>query len=271
MAITSPSKGILEVNDEICKILGYERSGLLQMSWGELTHPDDLASDLHKFNQVLAGVINGYTIDKRFYTPRWRHNLRDDFGEGRSRLDRLGRLSCSALTRRYRTETGGSEDRGSTASARANRGTFAPHAAFLGGCRLDWDIASNVVERTRIAPFNSAFRSVSSRKRSRGLQRSCTRKTGSVSSKRSPLRSNTARNTTRNSASCGRRRRPVLGRPRKGLSRRGWATASAHRRHLGRDGTPAGGGEPARRRQEARGGRRNSASCWKRRQTPWWW
>jgi len=37
MAITSPTQGILEVNDEICKILGYERGELLRMSWAELT------------------------------------------------------------------------------------------------------------------------------------------------------------------------------------------------------------------------------------------
>ena len=33
MAVTSPVKGILEVNDELCRILGYERSELLQRAW----------------------------------------------------------------------------------------------------------------------------------------------------------------------------------------------------------------------------------------------
>jgi PAS domain S-box-containing protein len=66
MAITSPIKGILEVNDEICRILGYERGELLQKSWAEMTHPDDLASDIAQFNRVLAGEIDGYTVDKRW-------------------------------------------------------------------------------------------------------------------------------------------------------------------------------------------------------------
>jgi PAS domain S-box-containing protein len=66
MAITSPTKGILEVNNYICEMLGYERSELLQMSWEDLTHPDDLGADLARFNRVLAGEIDGYTIDKRF-------------------------------------------------------------------------------------------------------------------------------------------------------------------------------------------------------------
>jgi len=66
MAITSPTKGNLEVNDEICAILGYERSELLRMTWAEMTHPDDLAVDLAHFNRVLAGEIDGYSLDKRW-------------------------------------------------------------------------------------------------------------------------------------------------------------------------------------------------------------
>ena len=66
MAITSPEKGILEVNDELCRILGYERGELLQKTWAELTHPDDLAADVAQFNRVLAGEFDGYTLDKRW-------------------------------------------------------------------------------------------------------------------------------------------------------------------------------------------------------------
>ncbi|MBV9959187.1 MAG: PAS domain S-box protein, partial [Acidobacteria bacterium] len=66
MAITLPAKGMVEVNDEICKILGYERGELLQKTWAELTHPDDQAADLARFNRVLAGEIDGYTLDKRW-------------------------------------------------------------------------------------------------------------------------------------------------------------------------------------------------------------
>jgi PAS domain S-box-containing protein len=54
MAMSSPTKGILEVNDELCRILGYQRSELLQKNWAEITHPDDLASDVAQFNRVMA-------------------------------------------------------------------------------------------------------------------------------------------------------------------------------------------------------------------------
>jgi PAS domain S-box-containing protein len=66
MAITSPTKGILEANDELCRTLGYEREELLQMTWAELTHPDDLAADGAKFELVIAGVMDGYMLDKRW-------------------------------------------------------------------------------------------------------------------------------------------------------------------------------------------------------------
>lgn len=66
MAITLPTKGCLEVNDELCRILGYEREELLKKTWPELTHPDDLAADFAHFERVLAGEMDGYTLDKRF-------------------------------------------------------------------------------------------------------------------------------------------------------------------------------------------------------------
>ena len=66
MAITSPTKGCLDVNDQMCQILGYTRDELLQKTWAEMTHPDDLAADAANFNRVMAGEIDSYTMDKRW-------------------------------------------------------------------------------------------------------------------------------------------------------------------------------------------------------------
>ena len=66
MAITSPTKGIVEVNDQMCAMLGFTREEFLQMEWSTISHPDDLESDLAQFNWVLAGEIDGYSLDKRF-------------------------------------------------------------------------------------------------------------------------------------------------------------------------------------------------------------
>lgn len=66
MAITSPDKGWLEVNDTLCEMLGYPREELRQLTWSRLTHPDDLDKDVAQFERTLAGEIDGYSLDKRF-------------------------------------------------------------------------------------------------------------------------------------------------------------------------------------------------------------
>ena len=66
MAITSPTKGCLEVNAEICRIFGYTRDEFLRKTWAEMTHPDDLAADVAQFDRVMAGEVDGYTMDKRW-------------------------------------------------------------------------------------------------------------------------------------------------------------------------------------------------------------
>ncbi len=66
IAVTSPEKGWLEANDELCRLLGYSREELRQRTWLELTHPDDVAADTALFEQVLAGDMQRYTLEKRF-------------------------------------------------------------------------------------------------------------------------------------------------------------------------------------------------------------
>lgn len=66
MAITSPRTRFVEVNDRICQILGYCREELLQMDWAQITHPDDLQANLDTFQRLLAGELDGFTLDKRF-------------------------------------------------------------------------------------------------------------------------------------------------------------------------------------------------------------
>ncbi|MDN8618060.1 sensor histidine kinase [Variovorax ginsengisoli] len=66
MALTKPDTGCIEVNDELCRILGYSRDELLRIRWPDITHPEDLAADRAQFEQVLAGEQDGYLLDKRF-------------------------------------------------------------------------------------------------------------------------------------------------------------------------------------------------------------
>jgi PAS domain S-box-containing protein len=66
IAVISPKKGWIEVNDRICFIMGYSRDEITRLAWSEMTHPDDLAANLEQFNRVLSGQIDHYNMDKRF-------------------------------------------------------------------------------------------------------------------------------------------------------------------------------------------------------------
>jgi len=66
IAITSPEKGWLQVNDRLCEMLGYTREELYGMTWAQITHPDDLAENAANFDRVVRGETEGYAMEKRF-------------------------------------------------------------------------------------------------------------------------------------------------------------------------------------------------------------
>ena len=66
MAITSPERTWLEVNDRLCRMLGYDKEELIERSWEKITHHEDIASDLEHFESVIAGESDGYSKEKRY-------------------------------------------------------------------------------------------------------------------------------------------------------------------------------------------------------------
>lgn len=66
MAITAPDKHWGNFNQRLSEMLGYGHQEMQDLTWSELTYPDDLAADEANFNRVLAREIDGYTMDKRF-------------------------------------------------------------------------------------------------------------------------------------------------------------------------------------------------------------
>jgi two-component system, cell cycle sensor histidine kinase and response regulator CckA len=54
------------VNQTLCEFLGYPRQELVQKTWAELTHPDDVSADVAEFERVMRGESDGYKMDKRF-------------------------------------------------------------------------------------------------------------------------------------------------------------------------------------------------------------
>lgn len=67
MALVSPEGRWLSVNRSICEIVGYAEEELLQKTFQEITHPDDLDLDLSYVQQMLAGEISSYRLDKRYF------------------------------------------------------------------------------------------------------------------------------------------------------------------------------------------------------------
>ena len=66
MAVTSLEKEWVEVDDKLCEIFGYTREQLNNLTWPEITHPEDLNDDVAEFERVLSGETDGYSMDKRF-------------------------------------------------------------------------------------------------------------------------------------------------------------------------------------------------------------
>lgn len=54
------------VNKALCRIVGYSAEQLLQMTFQQITHPDDLAGDLALVHRLLTGEIEQYTREKRY-------------------------------------------------------------------------------------------------------------------------------------------------------------------------------------------------------------
>lgn len=57
----------LRVNKKLCDIIGYSGEELLAMTFQDITHPDDLETDLHYLRQVLDGEIKTYSMEKRCF------------------------------------------------------------------------------------------------------------------------------------------------------------------------------------------------------------
>jgi PAS domain S-box-containing protein len=56
----------LRVNDRMCEILGYSRERLLTLTFQDITHEADVATDMRYIGDVLDGRIPSYSMDKRY-------------------------------------------------------------------------------------------------------------------------------------------------------------------------------------------------------------
>src|SRR5438477_12917570 len=67
MALVAPDGRWLQVNRSLCEIVGYSEQELLGANFQAITHPDDLEVDLEYVRQMLAGEIQTYKMEKRYF------------------------------------------------------------------------------------------------------------------------------------------------------------------------------------------------------------
>ncbi|MBZ0097583.1 MAG: PAS domain S-box protein, partial [Taibaiella sp.] len=72
VALVSPEGKALEVNDALCAITEYSRDELFNLTFEEITHPDDLAIDMRFVKQLQNGEIDSYNLEKRYISKHRR-------------------------------------------------------------------------------------------------------------------------------------------------------------------------------------------------------
>ena len=56
----------LRVNPKLCEITGYSQEEMLNLHFQDITYPDDLARDVDQANKLVAGLMDQYSLEKRY-------------------------------------------------------------------------------------------------------------------------------------------------------------------------------------------------------------
>jgi diguanylate cyclase (GGDEF)-like protein/PAS domain S-box-containing protein len=67
IAHVAPTGQFIRLNRRFCEIAGYPHDELMQRTFQDITHPDDLQRDLGYLHQLLAGEIDTYDMEKRYF------------------------------------------------------------------------------------------------------------------------------------------------------------------------------------------------------------
>ncbi len=66
-ALVSLDGRFTRVNDSLCRLVGYPREELLALDFQTITHPDDLNVDLGLVQRLIAGELDTYDLEKRYF------------------------------------------------------------------------------------------------------------------------------------------------------------------------------------------------------------
>lgn len=57
----------IEINNSFCNLLGYSKQELNNLTFKDITHPEDLDENMSHFQYLLDGVIDTYQTEKRYF------------------------------------------------------------------------------------------------------------------------------------------------------------------------------------------------------------
>jgi PAS domain S-box-containing protein len=66
MALVAPDGRWLRVNQHLCQIIGYSEAELLELSFQQVTHPDDVSIDYDNVRRMCAGEFRTFQREKRY-------------------------------------------------------------------------------------------------------------------------------------------------------------------------------------------------------------
>jgi PAS domain S-box-containing protein len=66
MALVGTDGRWLQVNRSLCEMLGYSEEDLLEKTFQDITHPDDLDVSVERVGELLDGEREGYALEKRY-------------------------------------------------------------------------------------------------------------------------------------------------------------------------------------------------------------
>jgi len=90
--IDSSTGNFIEINQKFCELLGYSENEMKEKNFQDITHPDDLDIDLENVKNIKDGIIEQYSLEKRYFTkdgriiwvnltvkPMFKNNNFDDY------------------------------------------------------------------------------------------------------------------------------------------------------------------------------------------------
>lgn len=66
ITLTKITGEYIAANQKFCDLLGYSTAEILQLTWQQITHPEDVLQQRERYYQILAGETKNYSLEKRY-------------------------------------------------------------------------------------------------------------------------------------------------------------------------------------------------------------